>query len=783
MEDEKVELERISPIEAAPLARPSYPKAAGYPYGYGYNTSEADDRINLRGLLRTIRKRKLMIFIIAAIVTTLVAINVYRTRNIYQASVTLEVSKDAPTVLRTGDTIVQSDDYLDMYYVSTVMKSKIRLLQSRPVLEDVVVRLKLDQNPQFIGATQNDQSPVQSAHAGRELASTAPYGERTPEESARLESYVDMLAGGLSPEPLEETTMLVISYTHTDPALAAAVANGVAEVFIDHNFERKTEKYDKTSEWLDRSTRELKAKVEAAEQKLANYTREHNIFATDGKETLTTDKLSRLHEQATRAETDRIIKQSLYEEVRQGRIDSVPESFADPKTAALKAKLGELAVQAAELNVKFGPKNPRVAAVRDQMAVIQEQIDASRKTLEDKLKADFERAVRDEQSLKASLNQAKGEAVQQNQDAIQFNMLKQEVDTNKNLLNDFLRKTSQANLQRAEQHSSIRIVDPARVPRGAIGPRRTRAILIALFLSLAVGVGLAILLDRLDNTIKSVEDVSRFTQLPALGVIPAAEGRRMISSKKKRRGALAAQGAAPGDPSTPYPLMALDGRSSVAEAYRVLRTSVLLSAAGKPPKTMLITSSQPGEGKTTTTINTAISLAQLGTSVLIIDCDMRKPTTHKALGVDHARGISTYLSRDVEIDELIQTLPIANLSLLPCGPIPPNPAELISSDKMKDMLEALSARYDHILIDSPPLINVTDPVILSTMVDGVILVVHGGKSTRDVVRRARQELSAVGAKIFGVVLNNVDLRREGYDDYYYYRYYSGYGQSSDGAGD
>ena len=220
----------------------------------------------------------------------------------------------------------------------------------------------------------------------------------------------------------------------------------------------------------------------------------------------------------------------------------------------------------------------------------------------------------------------------------------------------------------------------------------------------------------------------------------------------------------------------LDFGAWAAEAYRVLRTSVLLSAAGRPPKTILITSGQPGEGKTTTVVNTAISLAQMGASVLIIDCDLRRPTTHKVLGVDHAQGLSTYLSREVPLDQLIQKLPIANLSLLPCGPVPPNPAELIISEKMKDMLHELAGRYDHILIDSPPLINVTDPVILSTMVDGVILVVHGGKSTRDVVRRARQELSTVGAKIFGVVLNNVDLRRDGYDNYYYHRYYSGYGQ-------
>jgi capsular exopolysaccharide synthesis family protein len=227
-------------------------------------------------------------------------------------------------------------------------------------------------------------------------------------------------------------------------------------------------------------------------------------------------------------------------------------------------------------------------------------------------------------------------------------------------------------------------------------------------------------------------------------------------------------------------IMVLDNRSSAAEAYRVLRTSMLLSAADRPPKTILVTSGQAGEGKTTTAVNTAISLSQLGASVLIIDCDLRKPSTHKLLNVDHERGLSTYLSRDAEITGLIQRLPIGNLSLLPCGPIPPNPAELLSSNKMKNMLALLGERYDHILIDSPPLLSVADSVILSTMVDGVILVVHGGKSTRIAARRARQELASVGAKIFGVVLNNLDIKRDGYN-YYYSRYEYGHEPKDEAA--
>jgi capsular exopolysaccharide synthesis family protein len=712
------------------------------------------------------------------IVTSVVTIETFRMKSIYQASATIEVGKETRT-LRAGELVIQTDDSDDLYYVRLGMKTKIRMLMSRPVLEEVAVRLKLDQNPNFmdvierrsmweaIKAIANGSSsrstPIAASDSG-----TPPTGELPQEESARLAPCVSVLASNLSAEPIEDTRMLSISFRHTDPALAAAVVNTVAKVFIQRNFENKTEQFAQTSEWLEARTRELKANVEKAEQELANYTRDHNIFSLEGKETLTTEKLSRLHDQVTRAEIERKLKESLYEEVRLGRAPRLPEAFSDPRIVALQTKLGELETQAAQLDVKYGPDNPNLKQVKNQIAVIKDQIAESYKTLEEKLRADYERAVRDERSLRAAFERAKAEAVKQNQAAIQYSILKQQVETAKSLYQDFLQKTNQARIQVAEQHNNLRLIESAHVPTSPIGPDRTRTIMIGLMVSLVLGVGLCLFLEYLDNTIKTIEDVNRYAQLPALGVIPSI-------SSRKRRSLQAAQ------PDPAKAIATLNSRSSVAEAYRVLRTSVLLSTAGGPPKIILITSSQPGEGKTTTAINTAISLAQLGASVLIIDADMRKPSAHKTFDVEHKVGLSSYLSGQAELDGLIRALPISNLWLLPCGPVPPNPAELISSQKMRQLLEQLAERYDHILIDSPPLMNVTDPVILSTMVDGVILVVHGGKSTREVLRRARQELEAVGAKIFGVVLNNIDLRREGYDEYYYYRYYSGYGK--DGAGD
>ncbi|HMZ20649.1 MAG TPA: polysaccharide biosynthesis tyrosine autokinase, partial [Blastocatellia bacterium] len=410
-----------------------------------------------------------------------------------------------------------------------------------------------------------------------------------------------------------------------------------------------------------------------------------------------------------------------------------------------------------------------------KIKVLKDQLKDNQRTLEDKLKADYDRSVRDEREFKIALDAAKGEAVQQNQAAIQFSTLQAELDTAKALYADFLNKTKQADLQLAEQHNNLKIVETAETPKSPIGPQRFRTILIGLLVSLIAGMGLAFFLEYLDNTVKSVEDVERVAALPTLAVIPAIStiSPRALAEKKKNKAEVSPStelspnfaSAGSGEHGKLTKLVTLDQLSSVVEAYRMLRTSVLLSAAGNPPKVTLFTSGQPGEGKTTTAINTAISLSQLGSSVLLIDADLRRPTVHRVFKMGQSQGLSTFLSRQVEIDPLIHKLWVPNLSVLPCGPIPPNPAELISSERMKSLLKVLSEKYDHILIDSPPLINVTDPVILSTMVDGTILVVQAGRSTRDIVRRARQELASVGAKIFGVVLNNLDIKREGYDSY------------------
>jgi succinoglycan biosynthesis transport protein ExoP len=321
----------------------------------------------------------------------------------------------------------------------------------------------------------------------------------------------------------------------------------------------------------------------------------------------------------------------------------------------------------------------------------------------------------------------------------------------------------------AGRPNNISVVDYAIVPDGPVGPARMRSVMLAFVLALALGVGLALFLEYLDDTIHSTDDVEKFLRLPALAVIPAMGAAR----RRLRSSATSIQTRNGNSGGNPELLLHVNGRSALAESYRQLRTSVLLSTAGRAPRTLLVTSSLPGEGKTTTAVNTAISLAQTGNSVVIIDADMRRPRLRSIFDLTERAGLSSILSSEMNQETMLQTIArdeASGLHVLTAGPIPPNPAELLGSDQMRKLISVLSNKFTHIVIDSPPISSFTDGVLIASVVDGVLLVVHGGKSSRGVVRRSRQLLLDVGAKIFGVVLNNVSVRSNDYY-YYYQRYY------------
>jgi polysaccharide biosynthesis transport protein len=801
-----------SPVVLA--QRGGYP-GYGDPYGYGHDEHHRatnDVRALLNEVWRAVRRRAWMIIAITCIVTFIVLLEMARVRPTYTASTIVEIRKEAQSLL------VPVSDADPENIVG--IKTKILMFSSRPLLEDVVRQQRLHENPSFfdlepkkshwqalkslVGLDHRADPPPRHPAPALSPAAEATFPlddvdttELRQAEDARLDRYVSVLESLLKVEHIRETQALKISFTHPNPLISAQVANGLAQSFIKASFQNKTDKITNTSRALDRSTVELKDRMRQAEEALGRYSENHNIVSPS-QIRLPADKLLRLHEQYMRASSELVVKQSLYDEVRQGRGSQLPESFTDPRIVDQQRKLNDLLLQASQLSLSYGPENPKVEAARDEIGKLREQIAESRTALDQKVATDYERALRETQTLKQALDMAKSEATSQDQASIQYNILKQDADTARALYNEFLRKASQAGLEVVEQQNNINVIRPARVPRLPDGLDPAIVVLLGLLLSMSGSLALAFVIEHFDNTIKNVNDVSSHVQLPTLGVIPeiGVGGRRLLKARKqpvKRITGLSLaddkEPAEPDEESSSYfmrflprsippedaqrKLIGVDERSSIAEAYRSLRTSLLLSIAGNQPKTLLFTSGQPGEGKTSTVINTAISLAQLGSSVLIIDADLRKPAAHERFGINSAAaetpGLSTYLSHGIDdLDAVIQQLPVPGLSLLPSGPIPPNPAELISSPRLKEALKTLSERYDHLLIDSPPLMHVTDPVILSAQVDGVILVVHAGRSPSEVVRHCRQLVTNVGGKVLGVVLNKVNLTDREYRNSFYY---------------
>ena len=482
-------------------------------------------------------------------------------------------------------------------------------------------------------------------------------------------------------------------------------------------------------------------------------------------------RLATLSGQLLEAENDTKELKAKYDAARtQPDSFSIPDVQTSKRIDMLRERISALIEKRDALLVIYTPEWPEVRKIEAQIKPIEDELAKAPTEIVNSMKRRYEAAASKEQSLRRAYDQQKGKTTQQTRDQIDLLAITQDLETNKQYLNTLLQRQRELTVGQGTQQNDVSIATPSRLPKTPVGPPRLRNIIIAFLLALAAGIGLAFLLDFLDDTVKSIEDVDRYLHIPALALIPA--------SRNERSRLIGISGPAGPAPSETTALAMIDdSRSPIAESYRHLRTSLLLSSAGQPPKTILITSSQPSEGKTTTAINTAFMLAQTGAEVLIVDCDLRRPRLHAHFDVPNTRGLTNCLSGDTDIEGLLQNYEKqGNLKLLTSGPVPPNPAELLGSDEMRKLLAALGERFAHIIIDSPPVISFTDASILSTMSDGVVLVVHGGKSSRAVVRRAKQQLLDVGAHLFGVVLNNVKMETH---DYYYSGYYSNYYSDAD----
>lgn len=765
-------------------------------YGYGPGNSETD--LHLLDYWRAIRKRLWLVIGVAALMTSLAMVYVARKPDIYESSSRVQVDLENNPAYAGKATQMIVSPVNDPAYFNT----QLQILTSPGLLRRVVKTLDLEHDQAFlrpqtsqphstwktilkmVGVGGRDRKPDTKQTNVLPLTSTVAPASASDDliEAKRLAPFVGALLGGLRVEPVrenragyyKETRLIDIDYQHGDPEIAARIVNCVADTFVRSNLEKKNETNTSTSEFLSKRVAELQQQIRTAEEKLVNYAKNNQILSLDASQNTVVERLSGLNKQLLEAENDRKLAEAEFNAAKApGAAGALAEANKD--IDATESKLAELRQKRAQLLVEATEEAPEVKEIDQQIEVLQKHLTDTRtrstSTLLKNLETKYRQAVEREDALRKSFNQQKGETVTQNEAAINYRILEQEIATNKGLLDNLLQRSKENDVVLAGRPNNISVVDYAIVPDFPVGPARSRTVMMAFILSLGLGVALALLLEYLDDSVHSTDDVERTLRLPALAVIPAMGGssapRRLLSSAttlQKRNGA---------NGGNPELLLHVTGRSALAEAYRQLRTSVLLSTAGRAPKTLLITSSLPGEGKTTTAVNTAISLAQTGANVLIIDADMRRPRLRSIFHLPEQDGLSSILSSEAKPEQMLAAItkdPTTGVSVLTSGPIPPNPAELLGSEQMRKLISVLSIPFTHIVIDSPPVSSFTDGVLVATIVDGVLLVVHGGKSSKAVVRRSRQLLLDVGAKLVGVVLNNVSSSSHDYY-YYYQRYY------------
>ena len=737
----------------------------------------ATEPSQLRDYLFVVLKRKWLILSLCLVVTSLVAVQMFRQPSIYEAEATIRIEQRAPNLLQTKDFVLNAQPDANFW------GTQIKLLQSPALARQVALSLDLQHNPKFFGSgTQGGifvalRRMVSGEKKPPAVATQAPGGLNvvaqsqlrddplTPEELAALEPYEDAIIGAEKVEGIVGTNLFNIKYRHTDPEIAQKVANALAEVFQANNVERTTQNSTRAEDLLARSVAEYQEKIRHDTEALFNFARATGLQPiNDSKLDVEGQRLADLSKQALDAQNERENAQAIYESAKNSADRfSIPEVLKSERIIAIQGRLAELKEKLATLKIKYTDEWPEVKQTKAAIERLESEMNKAADEAVNMLRSKYEAAKSHESNIHSSYSRQRGITDQQTRDRIEMTVYSQRLEANKQYLSTLLAKKRDLEIAQGDKGSEVKVENFSRLPRAPVGPARLRNVMVALALSLVAGIGLAFLLHFLDDTVKSLDDVDRYIHLPALAMIPAGRGGAKLKGLPPA--------TAPPSESTAL-AMVDDVRSPIAEAYRHLRTSLLLSSAGQPPKTILVTSSQPSEGKTTTAINTAFMLAQTGAEVLIIDCDLRRPRLHTQFEVGNAKGLTTWLSGEKNLDNLLQVCTkTPNLKILTSGPVPPNPAELLGSEEMRRLLSLLGERFTHIIIDSPPAISFTDASILSTMVDGVMLVVHGGRSSRAVVRRAKQQLLDVGAHIFGVVLNNVKLESQ---DYYYSGYYSNY---------
>jgi polysaccharide biosynthesis transport protein len=741
-----------------------------------YQITEAEEGPDLRAYWRIFQKRRWTILSILLVTFAAVLIVTIKEKPVYRANALLEIEKENPNIATVQELFQMeavSDNYLETQY---------KVLQSDTLARRVIEELRLSQVKEF--NPPKGEWFWQNAHAAGLTEGLAVDPET---EQAILVRFNDRL----SVEPVRRSRLVEVSFESQNPQVAANAVNALASNYIQENLESRWQTAQKASEWLSEQLQSFKAKLEKSEDDLQLYAQKNGLLFLETEkgdtENIVDERLRQLQDELTRAQADRYAKESLDRLAEAGDYSSLPGVEDNKLMQDLTERLSDLEKEEAALTPTFTNDYPKVKQLQSQIDDVQKVLNQERKRAAQRIVDEYTAAVRREALVREAFEQQQQQANRVAARAVQYNILKREVDTNKQLYEGLLQRLKEAGVSAGVNASNIRIVDAAVAPTKPVSPRPILNLGLALLLGLGCGIGAAFLQEHLDDTLKNSDDIERLLHVPSLALIPSRDSLNHTSAglyeAAERTPALANGNGNHASlmKSSENAWIRIDGNgtqhSAFSEAFCGLRTSVLLSAAGRPPRSLTFVSAEPGEGKTTIASNLAISLAQLGKRVLLIDGDMRRPCVHKLFDIeDRSEGLVTCLTGDHGWRQLVRPTGMTDLSCLVCGPVPPNPSELLSSDRMQMLIREAMVDYDFVLVDAPPLLNVADGRILATMVEGAILVVKGGFTPRELAQQAQLHIRDVGAHLIGVVLNDVDVRLNGYYKAYYK--YGGYGETN-----
>jgi polysaccharide biosynthesis transport protein len=702
---------------------------------------------HLYDYLLILRKHQWLVLSFMLAVVTIVSIATFRMQPVYVATSRIELGRENSNILPFQGT----DSYDYMMDVENYIETQSKILTSETL------------------ALQTIRNTALGADASSEAFATGSLAnqKRPPELGAFL--------GSLSVKRVPNSRLMDVSFEATSPEMAAQIVNAHIKNFIDQN---RRSHYDATTaatSWLTDQLDELRIRMKNSEDARLDYERKNQIWELDDKQNITTQRLSEVSRQVIDAQSERMKKEALFEFARAGDADVVPQIRESPGVSELIHKRSDLTAQYSDALNQYGPNFPKVVRLQAQLKELEQSIEKEKKGVVARLESDYHEAEQREALLSRTLDQQKVEANQMSERMVQYNILKRDAEANKALYDGLLTKLKEAGISAALQSSNIRVVDPAMIPAYPSRPAKTRNVVLAFLVGLVGGVGLALLREYMDNTVKTPDDIETLARLPSLAVVPLFSDSDGDEPRNKLMGSITGNGH-----NKHVELVAQHlPKSPMSEAFRALRTALLLSQAGHPPQVILVTSALPREGKTTAAANLAVTLAQLGDRTLLIDADLRKPGVGRLLNLGSGKyaGLSSYLAGVSSLDLVtVQHPAIPNLSAIPTGPLPPNPADLLSSHKLADAVAELRTKFKFVVIDSPPVMAATDAVILSVQADGVLLVVRSGETPKEAFTRTRDLLVSVKCHLLGVVLNAVDSSAPDY--YYSYRYYPysyGYG--------